>query len=144
MSIVIRPFRMSDYDEAFAIWQSTDGMGLDLDGPDSRAGVRSYLRRNPGMSFMASDGRSLVGAVLCGHDGRRGYLHHLAVLPAFRSKGIGRKPVASCLRALAANGTGRCNISILPGNAAGTRFWKAMGWNQFPGLTLMYMQTSGR
>ena len=132
---------MSDYDDAVALWESTPGMGLNFSDADSRAGIRSYLRRNPRMSFVARDGNAMIGSVLCGHDGRRGYLHYLAVIPAYRRKGIGNALVEHCLKALDSRGIKRCNIFVFGDNASGLRFWKAVGWKKYDGLSLMYRPT---
>lgn len=74
MSIVIREMTIQDYDEVLALWRTSEGVGLS--DADSDEGVARFLDRNPGLSFVARDGEHLVGAVLCGHDGRRGYIHH--------------------------------------------------------------------
>ena len=89
MPDTIRPMVMTDYEAVRPLWESCEGIGLnDADRPGA---LRRYLARNPGMSFVARDGDSVVGAVLCGHDGRRGYLNHLAVPPAYRRQGIARR-----------------------------------------------------
>ncbi|MFQ5903472.1 MAG: GNAT family N-acetyltransferase [Candidatus Binatia bacterium] len=77
MGIVIREMALQDYDEVLALWQTSEGVGLS--DADLEEGVARFLDRNPGLSFVALDGEHLVGAVLCGHDGRRGYIHHLVV-----------------------------------------------------------------
>src|SRR5262252_6294995 len=94
----IEPMSMADYDEVFALWQSAEGVGLGES--DTRRAIAGYLRRNPGMSFVARQEGELAGAVLCGDDGRRGYLHHLAVAPRYRRQGLGRRLVVACLAAL--------------------------------------------
>ncbi len=115
-----------DYDEVIELWQTAEGVRLGED--DTRPRIAGYLRRNPGMSFVARDGRKLVGAILCGHDGRRGYLHHLAVSPSHRRCGIGRALVQRCLAALRAAGLRRCRAVVLTGNRRGRAFWRALGW----------------
>ncbi len=87
-----------------------------------------YLDRNPGMSFIAASEDNVVGAILAGHDGRRGYIHHLAVASDFRRKGIARQLVNRCLKALTDSGIRKCHIFIFNSNAAGIAFWGAMGW----------------
>jgi ribosomal protein S18 acetylase RimI-like enzyme len=124
--ICIREMTMDDYDDAMALWQGVEGMGL---GPsDSRENIARYLARNPGMSFVARDGREPIGAVLCGTDGRRGYLSHLAVRPSHRKGGVGRSLVGRCLAALKAVGIPRCNLFVFADNAAAIAFWRKMGW----------------
>jgi putative acetyltransferase len=98
MNIEIRPFTMVAYDRVLALWQQCEGVGLSE--ADSRESIQAYLSRNPGMSFIATGDGAVVGAVLCGHDGRRGYIHHLAVHPQSRRRSVGRRLVEQCLRAL--------------------------------------------
>src|SRR2546421_4865159 len=98
---------IDDFDEVHRLWGKTEGVGLNES--DSRPNVASYLERNSGMSFVARHGTKLVGAVLCGHDGRRGYLHHLAVAKKHRRKGLGKKLVAACFAQLARSGILKCN-----------------------------------
>ena len=112
--ITYAPMTMDDYDEALALWQCTEGMGLHLSDVDSRAGVTGYLRRNAGMSLTARDGARLVGTVLCGHDGRRGYLHHLTVFSEYRRQGIGRGLLSRSLATLQGESIAKCNIFRTP------------------------------
>lgn len=119
---------ITDYDDVLRLWQDTEGLGLNES--DTRAAIASYLRRNRGMSFVARAGRELVGAVLCGHDGRRGFLHHLAVAPAHRRKGLGTQLVARCLTELKRLGILKCGIFLFNDNADGERFWRMNGWKK--------------
>jgi ribosomal protein S18 acetylase RimI-like enzyme len=118
----------ADYDDVWALWRSAPGIGLSE--ADERGAIERYLLRNPGMSFVArADGR-LAGAVLCGHDGRRGYLHHLAVDPAFRGRGLGRQLVARCLAGLHAAGVAKCHLFVRRSNPAAAGFWRRSGWEE--------------
>ena len=103
--------------------------------------MEAYLARNPGLSFVARRAGKIVGAVLCGHDGRRGYLHHLAVEPSLRGQGIGSVLVRKCLAALAAIGVQRCNIFVFSDNESGKVFWRKTGWRTYEGLEVMYAHT---
>jgi len=124
--IRIFPMTMADYDEAMDLWRDTEGMGLrPADAPEH---IDRYLRRNPGLSFVARDGDVLVGTVLCGHDGRRGYLQHLAVARAYRKQGIGRALVQRVLDELRAIGINKCHIFVLKENASVVAFWEHIGW----------------
>jgi len=136
MNIDIAEFSMADYDEACALWHAMHEIGLD--DADSPEFMQVFLDRNPGLSFTARDCGSLIGAVLCGHDGRRGYLHHLAVHPAYRGMGIGTMLIDRCLSGLAATGIQRCNIFIFTENEEGKAFWEKAGWSRYNGLELMY------
>ena len=133
--IKIQPLGIEDYDEVLRLWQNSEGVGLNES--DTRVAIEQYLERNPGMSFVARQGAEIIGAVLCGHDGRRGYLHHLAVARACRKKGLGRKLVAKCLSRLKELGILKCNIFLYADNAAGEQFWQRIGWAKRRDLQLM-------
>lgn len=139
MKIILRELTLSDYDAVIALWQSADGVGLS--DADSREAIGRYLARNPGLSFTAWDGDLLVGAVLCGHDGRRGYVHHLAVRPSHRRQGIGKALAAHCLDALAAEGIDKCHLFVFAVNADAIAFWKRVGWTQRVDLNVMSRYT---
>ena len=139
MDIEITEFSMSDYEEATAFWSSIPEVGLD--DADSPSNMKAYLTRNPGLSFLARHGEKLIGAVLCGHDGRRGYLHHLAVHSDYRRTGIGKRLVDECLSALSWRGISRCNIFIYSDNEKGKGFWEKAGWATYDGLDIMYKST---
>lgn len=124
--IAISLFTEDCYDEVYALWRSCEGLGLNE--ADSRERILQYLRRNPGTSFIARAGDAIVGTVLGGHDGRRGYLHHLAVLPAYRKRGIGHRLVESALDAIRAQGIDRCHGFVFRSNEEGLAFWDAAGW----------------
>jgi len=125
----------ADYDETLALWQEVEGVGLS--SADSREQIERYLRRNPGHSLLARHDQSLVGAVLCGHDGRRGYIHHLAVRPGHRRRGIGRLLVARSLAALSAEGIEKCHLFVFRQNEAAIAFWKAIGFTGRAELSMM-------
>jgi len=129
MDTMIVEFTMDRYPQVHALWEATEGVGLH-DDCDSPEGIQAYLGRNPGMSFVALDGEAVVGAVLCGHDGRRGYLHHLAVAPSHRRRRIGRELTDACLAALRSLGIRKCHLFIFSDNSDGLAFWRAVGWSQ--------------
>ena len=126
--VAIRPFELTDHAAAIDLWQATEGIGLSAS--DSRTNTAAYLERNPGMSFVACHNGTLIGAVLCGTDGRRGYLHHLAVDKRFRSRGIGRQLVAHCLQALRRAGLPKCHLFLYRSNRSGYEFWRKIGWSR--------------
>jgi putative acetyltransferase len=128
MTIEINPFGIDSYDPVFALWKQCEGVGLS--DSDSRECIRAYLDRNPGMSFLVTSGDSVVGAVLAGHDGRRGYINHLAVHPDHRRQGLARKLVARCMAELAGAGIPKCHVFIFNDNSGGIEFWKSIGWVQ--------------
>jgi len=123
------------YDEMIELWNRIEGVGLS--DADSRDGVIAYLIRNPGLSLVATDKGMIIGAVLCGHDGRRGYLHHLAVVPERRGEGIGKALVSECLSRLGRLGIRKCNAFVFADNDDGLGFWKSAGWAQRADLTVI-------
>ena len=139
MSIVIREMTIQDYDQVFSLWQTSEGEGLS--DADSEEGVAHYLDCNPGLSFVARDGEHLVGAVLCGHDGRRGYVHHLAVSQSHRRQGLGRALVERCLSALRRVGIDKCHIFVFADNQDTIAFWKSIGWTQRVELVMISQYT---
>lgn len=139
MNIVIREMVIQDYDEVLALWQTSEGVGLS--DTDLEGSIASYLQRNPGLSFVARDGQHLVGAVLCGHDGRRGYIHHLAVRESHRRRGLGRALVERCLSALRRAGIDKCHIFVFADNQGTIAFWKSIGWTQRVELVMMSQYT---
>ncbi|HET6455166.1 MAG TPA: GNAT family N-acetyltransferase [Armatimonadota bacterium] len=136
----IAEMKIDDYDEVHALWGRCEGVGLDPD--DTRENIARYLDRNPGLSFIARNGEKLVGAVLCGHDGRRGYLHHLAVDHDCRRGGIGKTLVAQCIARLKATGIPKCNIFVFDENDPALAFWEADGWVGRSDLRLLQKWTS--
>ncbi len=140
-TILIREMTMADYDAAMALWQRTEGMGLrPADAPEH---IARYLARNPGLSFVAMDGDHLVGTVLCGHDGRRGYLQHLAVEQAYRGQGIGRALVERVLHALRDAGIRKCHLFVIKENQAAIEFWRHIGWELRQDIVTMSHFTDG-
>ncbi len=138
----VREMTADDYDAVADLWRTTEGVGLH-DETDARRGITAHLARNPGLSFVARQDGRLVGAVLCGHDGRRGYLHHLAVALSQRRRGIGSALVESCLAALGEQGIRRCNIFLYATNELGATFWKQTGWNERADLKVLQRDTPG-
>jgi ribosomal protein S18 acetylase RimI-like enzyme len=125
-----------DLAEVIQFWQGMEGIGLSES--DSYSALSFYLRRNSGLSWVTRNrDREIIGVALCGHDGRRGYLHHLAVAWDYRRKGIGRALVERCLSSLRELKILKCNAFLLSLNPEGQEFWKAMGWKEREDLILM-------
>jgi putative acetyltransferase len=139
MALEIRAMVAADYDEALSLWRQSEGIGLS--GADSPEAIAAFLARNPGLSLVVRLGGRLVGAVLCGHDGRRGYLHHLAVALAHRGRGLGTKLVEACLAGLAAAGIEKCHIFLRADNRNGEAFWRNIGWTDRTDLKMMSRET---
>ncbi len=125
----------ADIPEALAIWQETPGVSLSVG--DSPEALTAYLQRNDGCSFVARVDEDLVGVVLAGHDGRRGYLHHVTVVSAYRRQGIARAMVERCLEELRRQGITRVHLFVAANNHEGQKFWKQIGWRERSDLNLM-------
>lgn len=119
---------MADYDEVQTLLRATPG--LTWRTADARPAIERYLVRNPGLSFVARCETQLVGCVLCGHDGRRGYLQHLAVNPKYQKGGVGRQLVERCLTALQQLGIEKVHLDVLIENQAAQQFWQHLGWSR--------------
>ena len=129
-----RVMRPSDSDGAYALWTSCKNMGLNnLD--DSREGIARFLARNPSTCFIALDGEAVAGAVLAGHDGRRGYIYHACVGEAWRRRGVGAKLVSLCLDALKAEGIHKVALVAFTRNESANAFWQRMGFDRREDLT---------
>ncbi len=119
---------IDDYDDIIGLMTNTPG--ISLRGADSRESTKRYLLRNPSLSFVAECEGKVVGCVMSGHDGRRGYMQHLVVLPAYRNYGIGVGLVERCLQALEDVGILKTHIEVLRTNDEGMKFWERRGWQQ--------------
>ncbi len=134
--INIKPMTIADYEDVIELWQATEG--IHLSRSDTREGIARYLERNPEMSFVArTEEGKLAGAALCGHDGRRGYLHHLAVHTDCRGMGIGRQLSDRCIAALRAAGIHKCHLFVIRRNLSGKAFWQQTGWEERTDLVIM-------
>lgn len=126
---MIRVMTMDDYDEVFALWKATKGMGLrSLD--DSREGIELFLKRNPATCFVSEDEDRLTGVILAGHDGRRGYIYHTVVREACRGRGIATRLIEAATAALQAEGITRVCLNVMESNETGKRFWQNRGWEK--------------
>ncbi|MDP9003978.1 MAG: GNAT family N-acetyltransferase [Verrucomicrobiota bacterium] len=135
MSLTTREFVGLDYDEAVKLWEMVEG--VEIAEGDSKSEVISYLLRNPGLSRVAEESGTMAGAVLCGHDGRRGYIYHLAVAPTHHGKGIGKRLVQECVARLHEAGVARALIFVAGDNPGGRAFWLRNGWEEVEGAILM-------
>ena len=122
----IREMTIADHPAVIDLLRRTTGVRLRQ--VDSCAAVQRYLERNPGLSFVAQESGRVVGCIMSGHDGRRGYLEHLAVLLSFRRRGIGKDLVACCIERLAKLGIFKSHIDVLVDNDSAAAFWEHLGW----------------
>ena len=126
MAFEIKTMRIEDYDEVIRLWNRTPGLSISDD--DSRERIHIYLKRNPDLSFVAFSDGELIATVMCGHDGRRGILRHLAVDERFRGHGLARELVERSVTALATKEIAKCNLYVLDSNPSAKRFWEYLGW----------------
>lgn len=125
--INIRVMTISDYEEIYDVWINTPGMGLNSTD-DSKEGIEKYLKRNPTTSFVAECDEKVVGVIMAGHDGRRGYLHHTAVLSAYRNQGIAKTLVEAAMKALEKEGIHKVALVAFKKNEIGNGFWEHLGF----------------
>lgn len=131
----IRKMAINDYDYVYQLWMSCSGMGLNnLD--DSRDGISRFLTRNPDTCFVALDDTNhIIGVILAGNDGRRGYIYHTAVHPNHRKQGIAKKLVQQTFDALDSLGINKVALVVFSRNEAGNLFWEKMGFTAREDLT---------
>lgn len=125
--INIRTMTVDDYDGVYKLWINTPGMGLNTTD-DSEEGICKFLSRNPTTNFVAEDNGKIIGVILSGHDGRRGYIYHTAVLPDYRNQGIARKLVDNAMDALEKEGINKVALVAFAKNEIGNGFWEKIGF----------------
>ncbi len=125
--MTIRTMNIDDYEKVYHLWIHTKGMGLNTTD-DSREGIAKYLIRNPNTCFVAEDNGELVGVIMSGHDGRRGFIHHTTVKTSYRGKGIGKNLVDAALTALEAEGIHKVALVAFEKNVSGNIFWEKAGF----------------
>ena len=126
---MIRTMTIEDYEQVYALWKKIHGFGLrSID--DSRDGVEKFLKRNPTTSVVATEDGKIVGAILCGHDGRRGCLYHVCVDEAYRRRGIGKAMVVQSMEALKEEGISNVSLIAFTQNDIGNAFWNTIGWTK--------------
>ncbi len=123
----IRKMQIGDYDDVYALWMACTGMGLNnLD--DSRDGIERFIKRNPDTCFVAESENKIVGVIIAGNDGRRGYIYHTAVEPQYRKQGIARELVDTAMQALKGCGINKAALVVFDRNENGNAFWEKMGF----------------
>lgn len=125
--VSVRVMTETDYDKVYHLWKTIRGFGIrSMD--DSKEGVSRFLRRNPTTSMVAEAGGEIVGAILCGHDGRRGCFYHVCVREDYRQRGIGKSMAVSAMRALQEEHINKVCLIAFKKNEVGNSFWKSVGW----------------
>ncbi len=125
--MTIRTMNIDDYEKVYHLWLHTEGMGLNTTD-DSREGIAKYLLRNPSTCFVAEDDGELVGVIISGHDGRRGFIYHTTVKTEYRRRGIGKKLVDAALTALEKEGIHKVALVAFEKNISGNAFWEKAGF----------------
>ena len=125
----IRKMTIDDYDSLYELWIHTPGMGLN-DVDDSREGISRYLERNPKTCFVAEENGRLLGGILSGHDGRRGYIYHTAVAAGEQGRGIGRALAGAAVEALRREGVSKVVLVAFKRNKGGNLFWEKCGFTE--------------
>ena len=127
LQIEIELMKIEDYDEVWNLWINTKGMGLNnLD--DSIEGIEQFLKRNPNTCFIARDIDKIVGTIMVGHDGRRGYIYHTAVMEKYRKQGIGKLLITASINALKDEGIRKVALVVFEKNELGNSFWEKEGF----------------
>lgn len=126
---MVRLMTIEDYDSVYSLWSETKGVGLrSLD--DSKEGIEKFLKRNPATSFVSEIDGVISGVILCGHDGRRGYIYHTAVKESQRRKGIGKELTKYAYKALKSEGITKGALVVFKTNEIGNSFWESQGWQE--------------
>ena len=139
MDFEIREMSINQYDHIYELWDNSEGVGLS--DSDARGEIKKFLERNPGLCLSAWGGDTLLGAILCGHDGRRGYIHHLAVRDSHRRSGVGKTLVERCIWELKQRGISKCHLFVFKDNEVGLAFWNGLDWIPRDELLLMSQYT---
>jgi len=122
-----RIMTIEDYDAVYDLWLQTPGMGLNSTD-DSKDGIEKYIKRNPTSSFVAECDGKVIGVIMAGHDGRRGYIYHTAVLPTYRNRGIAKALVNCAMSALETEGIHKVALVAFEKNDIGNGFWEHIGF----------------
>lgn len=123
----IRKMTIEDYEDVYELWTNTSGMGMrSID--DTKEGIEKYLDRNPETCFVAEAENEIVGVILSGHDGRRGYIYHTSVKEAARKHGVGEALVNAAMEELKEEGINKVALVAFNTNELGNSFWQAQGF----------------
>ena len=126
MSAILVPMSIEDYTGMIALWQSLEGIGLS--GADEQENLAAFIKQNDGTCFVLKENVRVVGTILTGNDGRRGYIYHLAIMPEYQKQGYGKKLVEKALDALKTAGIQKSHIFVISNNQPGIDFWEHIGW----------------
>lgn len=128
----IREMTIHDYEQMIELWNGIEGLAIS--NADSRENIGNYLNRNQELSYVCEQDNKIIGTILCGHDGRRGFIYHVAVNPDYRKQKIGNKLVQTSLEQLRKEGIDKCHIFVIEDNVVGNGFWASAGWEKRSGF----------
>ena len=128
MSYKIIEMQLDRYSELIDFWKSCEGIYLSDD--DEYDNLEIYLKRNRKSNFIVVYENEIIGTIKSSHDGRRGYIHHLAVKKEFRKQGIARELVNKCIEIIRAGGVHKYRIFVLDSNEGALKFWKQLGFKE--------------
>ncbi|KQP69652.1 MULTISPECIES: GNAT family acetyltransferase [Microbacterium] len=128
MSIAIRAFDLPDTEAVVSLWQLT---GLTRPWNNPYQDIRRKLSVQPELFLVAVDDRTIVGTVMAGYDGHRGWLYYLASAPDRRGEGIARKLVAEAEELLTEMGCPKVQLMVRPENGIARGFYDSLGYEPF-------------
>ena len=124
----IRKMVINDYNELITLWKNTDGIGIN-GYDDSKKAIKKFLERNPNTCFVMEYNKTeIIGTIMGGNDGRRGFIYHLMVKPEHRKNGIGKKLLEKTETSFGKAGLRRINLVVLKKNITGNKFWDENGY----------------
>jgi ribosomal protein S18 acetylase RimI-like enzyme len=121
----IRSFRPEDEDAVVALWEAC---GLTRPWNDPHRDIERKQSVQADLFLVASTGDDLVGSVMAGYDGHRGWVNYLAVAPSHRRHGLGRRLMEEAEARLTAAGCPKLNLQIRVDNSAAVGFYEAIGY----------------
>lgn len=131
--MIIKRMRIDDYDEIHQLWLNSNGVTFRA-SDDSKEGIRRFLKRNPDNSFVCRFNGKIIGSILCGHDGRKGFIYHTVVNENYRGRGIGKKLVEKVIKSLEEETITKIAVLVNSDNASGNGFWESLGFEYFNDL----------
>lgn len=131
--MIIEKLRIDDYDEIHQIWSNTNGITLRAID-DSKEGIERFLKRNPNINFTCRINGNIIGGILCGHDGRKGFIYHVVVKENYRDRGIAKKLVEHVIKSLKEEKITKISVLVNSDNISGNAFWESLGFEYFNDL----------
>ena len=131
--MIIEKMKIDDYDEIHQIWSNTNGMTLRAID-DSKEGIERFLKRNPNNNFICRINGNIIGGILCGHDGRKGFIYHTVVKENYRTRDIGKKLVENVINSLKEENITKIGVLVNSDNISGNNFWESLGFEYFNNL----------